>query len=89
MTLSPQNNSGLLKVHAATLRAKQAAGPYVLKDFDIARMSDVPGELTTYGSSKFESFAVRGFALSSYSNEPYYDPAVQQKLEFLQKLAAP
>jgi len=87
MTLSPDNKSGLLKVHAATLRAKQAAGPYLLKDFDITRLPDSAGELTTYGSSKIISFAVRGFPLDSYSNEPYNDPAAQQKLEFLQKLA--
>lgn len=87
MTLSPDHKSGLLKVHAATLRAKQAAGPYLLKDFDITRLPDTAGELTTYGSSKVKSFAVSGFSLDSYSNEPYNDPAAQQKLEFLQKLA--
>ena len=88
LALSPDNRSGLLKVHAVTLRAKQAAGPYVLKDFDITRMPDAPGDLTGFGSAAVESFAVRGFPLDSYSHEPYQDPEAEEKLAFLKKLAA-
>ena len=87
MTLSPTQKTGLLKVHAATLRAKQAASSYLLKDVDITRLPDNAGELTSYGSSVASSFAVRAFPLESYSHEPYNDPAAQQKLAFLQKLA--
>lgn len=87
-TCPPDNRNGLLKVHTVTLRAKHAAGPYVLRDFDITRLPDTPGELTSYGSAAVESFAVRGFPLDSYSNEPYVDPEAQQRADFLKKLAA-
>lgn len=87
LALSPDSPSGLLKVHAVTLRAKRSAGPYVLKDFDITRLSDVAGDLTGFGSASAESFAVRGFPLDSYSHEPYQDPDVEEKLAFLKKLA--
>lgn len=88
LDLSSDNRNGLLKVHTVTLRAKHAAGPYVLRDFDITRLPDTPGELTSYGSVAVESFAVKGFPLDSYSNEPYVDPEAQQRADFLKKLAA-
>jgi hypothetical protein len=85
--LSAQNSAGLLKVHAVTLRATAAEGPYVLRDIDITRMPDKPGDLTAYGSTTGETFAVRGFPLDAYSHEPFEDPAAKQRLEFLQKMA--
>ena len=88
ISLSPEIKSGLLKVHAVTLRAKRAAGSYILRDFDISRMPDSPGKLTSFGSAASESFAVRGFPLDSYSHEPYQDPAAEEKFAFLKKLAA-
>ena len=51
-------------------------------------MPDSPGKLTSFGSAASESFAVRGFPLDSYSHEPYQDPAAEEKLAFLKKLAA-
>lgn len=88
LPLSADQATGLLKVHAVTLRAKGAAGPYVLRDIDITRLSAHPGEPSGHGSSAAETFAVRGFPLDSYSNEPWQDPVAQQRLEFLEKMAA-
>lgn len=85
--LSAEARVGLMKVHAVTLRAKGAAGPYVLRDIDISRQPDQPGDATGYGTTAAESFTVRGFPLASYSSEPWQDPAAQQRLDFLKKLA--
>jgi hypothetical protein len=86
--LTRENNRGLLRVHAATLRSQGDPGPYVLKDFDITIPSPKPGVRTAYASSAKESFTVQGFDLSFYSEEEYVDPKNQQRLEFLQKMAA-
>lgn len=85
--LSGSKPEGVLKVHAVTLRAKGAAGPYVLRDIDITRLPAEPGEPAGYGSAAAPTFAVRGFPLDSYSQEAYVDPAAQERLEFLKKLA--
>lgn len=85
--LDSGNSSGLLKVHAETLRSKGFAGPYVLKDFNVTRSPSAPGDLTGYGSSKEESFVIQGFDLDSYSREAYEDQQSQQRLQFLQKMA--
>lgn len=85
--LSEQENEGLLKIHASTLRSKGYEGPYVLKDFDITRGPAKPGDRTGYGASVAKEFSVQGFDLNSYSHEPYHDPKSQQRLEFLQKMA--
>lgn len=87
-TLSAGNVTGLLKVHATTLTEQGLAGPYVLTDINLMRMPAAPGEQTRYGSSQAESYPVNGFPLDSYSDEPYQDPAAQQRLEFLEKLSA-
>ncbi|HEX5276139.1 MAG TPA: hypothetical protein VFW42_00550 [Fluviicoccus sp.] len=88
LALSPANPAGLLKVHAVTLRTKGTEGPYLLKDFDITRLPDAPGDATGFGSTALETATVRGFPLDSYSPEPYEDPAAAEKLAFLQKMAA-
>lgn len=85
--LSAQDSGGELRVHAVTLRARGIDGPYVLRDVDIQRIPDQPGDPTGYGSSLADNYAVNGFPLDAYSPEPYEDPAARQRLEFLQKLA--
>lgn len=75
-----------MKVHAVTLRAAGEAGPYVLRDIDITRLPDQPGQPTGYGSAAADMFAVRGFPLASYTNEPWEDPEARQRTEFLRKL---
>lgn len=76
-----------LKVHAVTLRAKGDAGPYVLRDIDITRAPDAPGDATGYGSSAADRYDVRGFPLAAYSEEAWVDPANEQRQKFLEKLA--
>ncbi|MDF1629886.1 MAG: hypothetical protein P1U78_08835 [Alcanivoracaceae bacterium] len=85
--LSSDNDTGLMKVHATTLREKGIAGPYVLTDINVMRMPSAPGEQTQYGSAAETSYPVAGFPLNSYSEEPYQDAATQQRIEFLQKLS--
>jgi hypothetical protein len=85
--LDSGSETGLLKVHAETLRSKGFAGPYILKDFNITRSPSAPGELTGYGTSKSESYDIQGFDLDSYSREKYEDKSSQQRLQFLQKMA--
>ena len=85
--LSEQDNTGLLKVHAVTLRDKNAPGPYVLKDFNIMRSPARPGDLTRFGSAVKSEYTVRGFSLDSYSDEPYVDPQAQQSQEFLDRIS--
>lgn len=85
--LTKSENTGLLKIHASTLRSKGYAGPYTLTDFNITRRPEKPGDTTGYGRSKEDSYTVKGFDLSFYSQEEYVDPKNQQRLEFLQKMA--
>lgn len=75
-------------MHAVTLRAAGEAGPYVLRDVDITRLPDQPGDATGYGSAVAASFPVRGFPLDAYSNEPWDDPEARQRLQFLQRLSS-
>jgi len=86
-SLSSQNNSGLIKVHASTLRSKGDPGPYLLTDFNITKSPARPGDKTGYGSSELSSAHVQGFSLNNYSNEAYEDPQNRQRLEFLQRMA--
>ena len=85
--LSQNENTGLLKIHASTLRSKGCIGPYILTDFNITRRPEKPGDTTGYGHSKEDFFTVKGFDFSLYSEEDYIDPKNQQRLEFLQKMA--
>jgi hypothetical protein len=85
--LDAQNSSGLLRVHAETLRAMQAPGPYLLTDFDITRSPARPGDKTGYGSSAKPAFPFTGFSLDSYSDEPFVDEASRQRQQFLDKLS--
>ena len=85
--LESGSDTGLLKVHAETLRSKGFAGPYLLKDFNITRSPSAPGEQTGYGTSKSESYDIQGYDLDSYSREKYEDKHSQQRLQFLQKMA--
>jgi hypothetical protein len=78
---------GLLKAHATTLREKNNAGPYVLTDINVMRMPSAPGEQTRYGSTKQTSYPVAGFPLTSYSDQPYEDPATQQRIKILEALS--
>ena len=87
-TLSRGAGIGLMKVHSAVLRAKGAAGPYRLSGIDVKRMPSKPGDATRYGSSRMPTYPVSGFPLDSYSNEPYVDPLVQQRVEFLRRLSS-
>ncbi len=86
--LSEGSSSGLVRVHAATLRNGGDPGPYLLKDINVTKSPENPGERTGYGSSASDSFLVQGFHLNSYSEEPYENPQTKQRLEFLQRLAA-
>ena len=86
-TLESGRSSGLLKVHAETLRNKGFSGPYILKDFNITLSPAAPGEQTGYGSSKHASYDIQGFDLDSYSREAYQDQHSEQRLQFLQKMA--
>jgi len=85
--LTKRENTGMLKIHASTLRSKGFIGPYSLTDFNITRRPAKPGDKTGYGRSEEESFTVGGFDFSFYSQEDYVDPKNQQRLEFLQKMA--
>lgn len=85
--LSSGRDSGLLKVHAETLRSKGFAGPYLLQDLNITRSPATPGDQTGYGRSEHETYEVQGFDLDSYSREAYQDKHSQQRLQFLQKMA--
>ncbi len=85
--LSAQAPVGLMKVHAETLRAMQAPGPYVLTDFDIVRSSSWPGDSSGYGSAIKDAYEVAGFSLDRYSDEPYVDAQAQQRLQFLQRFS--
>lgn len=85
--LTDGNTSGVLKVHAATLRNQGSAGPYILKDFDITRGPAGPGQGTHYGSSAQAEFSVNGFDLNFYSDEEYSNPKNQKRLEFLKAMA--
>ncbi len=85
--LDGSESEALVKVHASTLRAKQAPGPYLMKDINLTRGPARPGDKTAYGSSAKESFRVSGYDLEVYSQEEYVDPKAQQRLEFLQKMA--
>jgi hypothetical protein len=87
LTLTREENEGLVRVHAATLRAKGSPGPYLLKDINITMPPPGPEDTTGYGSSTTESFRVQGHDLDQYSDEPYDDPQNRQRLEFLQKMA--
>jgi hypothetical protein len=51
------------------------------------RMPSAPGEQTGYGSTSQASYPVSGFPLTSYSDEPYEDPATQQRIRFLEALS--
>jgi len=84
--LAAGNSEGLLKVHAVTLRESGEAGPYVLRDVDIRRVPDQPGDPTTFGTAIAEVYEVNGFPLDAYSAEPWVDPEAQERLEFLRKL---
>lgn len=85
--LSAETDVGLLRVHAAVLRDQSSAGPYVLRDISVERPPARPGDQTGYGSASAAAFAVAGFALDQYSDEPYVDPQAQQRLEFLERLS--
>lgn len=84
--LSEGDSEGLLKVHAVTLREKVAAGPYVLRDIDIRRVPDQPGDATRFGTSARDRYDVRGYPLDAYSHEPWEDPEALERIEFLKKL---
>ncbi|MCG8673353.1 MAG: hypothetical protein MI867_28445, partial [Pseudomonadales bacterium] len=86
--LSKDNNQGLLKVHSATLHAKQASGPYLVKNFTIIRQPSFPGDKTSYGSSLFAEHEIKGFELSEYSDNQYQNPNATQSLVFLEKLSS-
>jgi len=85
--LTARENSGLLKIHASTLRSKGFVGPYTLSDFNITRGPANPGDKTGYGEAEQDAYKVQGFDFSLYSQEAYEDPKNQQRLEFLQKMA--
>jgi len=85
--LSEQDNTADFKVHAVTLRAMGFDGPYVLKDFNLSRGPARPGDLSGYGLSLNDYFDVNGHDLSLYEDTEYVDPATQQRLEFLHRMA--
>lgn len=87
VVLSEEAPMGLLKVHAETLRAMAAPGPYVLTDFNIRRSPSWPGDASGYGSALQAAYPVAGFPLDAYSTEPYVDAQAQQRLQFLEQLS--
>lgn len=87
LNLTEQSGEGYLKAHAVTLRAQSAPGPYTLTHINITKAPAAPGDATGYGSSLKTAYGLPGFDLDHYSNEIYDDPAMKQRLAFLQKLA--
>lgn len=85
--LNGNENQGLLKVHAVTLRAQGYAGPYVLRDINITRGPARPGDRTGYGTASIEQYDVEGYDLSIYDDTEYVDPKSQRRLDFLKRLA--
>jgi hypothetical protein len=85
--LSESNHTGLLKVHAVTLRARQEPGPYLLRDFDIIKEPDRPGTPTRFGSSLIVEQRINGFDLDAYSYEPYQNPQFEKTLPFLEAIS--
>ena len=79
-----------LRVHVVTLKDKQAAGPYVLKDILVQRLPDELGGDSAYGAAPADAeYKIKGFALDRYSQEKFSDPVLQEKLNFLEQLALP
>ena len=79
-----------LRVHVVTLKDKQAAGPYVLKDILVQRLPDELGGDSAYGAAPADAeYKIKGFALDRYSQEKFTDPVLQEKLNFLEQLALP
>ena len=65
----------------------QAPGPYLLSGFNIRRSPSWPGDTAGFGSALESDYAVAGFALDSYSDEPYVDEQAQQRLQFLEQMS--
>lgn len=87
-----ENLSGLkddiaFKVHSSLLRESNAAGPYMLREFNITKVPAIPGQKTEYGISEKDQYQANGFPLDQYSNEPYIDPMNQARLNFLKQMA--
>ncbi len=87
MMLTEETPTGVLKVHAETLRHKGLAGPYTLTQLNIKRLPAHPGDATGYGASTQAHFPVNGFPLESYSNTPYQNTQNERRLNFLRQLA--
>lgn len=85
--LNGNDNQGLLKVHAVTLRAQGYAGPYILRDINVTRGPAKPGDRTGYGVASAEQYDVAGYDLSIYDDTEYVDPKSQRRLDFLKRLA--
>jgi len=85
--LTKAENIADVKVHAVTLRRVGFAGPYTLRDINITRGPAKPSDKSGYGMATKESYQIKGFDLSFYSDEAFVDPKNQQRLEFLQKMA--
>lgn len=77
-----------LQVHATTLRTKQNAGPYILKDFDIIRQPSRPGDQTGYGTSLLPQHSVKGHDLESYDHSPYKDEQIENRIRFLETISS-
>lgn len=79
-----------MRVHVVTLKEKQAAGPYILKDILVQRLPDELGGDSAYGSAPTDAeYKIKGFPLDKYSQEKFTDPVLQEKLNFLEQLALP
>ena len=79
-----------MRVHVVTLKEKQAAGPYVLKDILVQRLPDELGGDSAYGAAPADAeYKIKGFALDRYSQEKFSDPVLQEKLKLLEQLALP
>ncbi|MGK5091180.1 hypothetical protein WDW89_04080 [Deltaproteobacteria bacterium TL4] len=65
-----------LKVHIATLKAKNDTGPYVLTTFILSNVSE---SKVAYGDAAKLSFVVGKHDFSEYKDEEYVDPVRQKK----------
>lgn len=75
-----------LRIHKSVLGTNE--GPYQLTTFQLEKMSASPSELTEYGTSLQESYAVESLALSLLADEPYHPTENELKrLQFLEKMA--
>jgi hypothetical protein len=86
-SLQAPEDSAVLKVYAVTLRAQSAPGPYKLGQIEVTCLPKSPGDSTKYGNTLNKTYDVNGLGLAQYSDEPYQNNKLEQRLQFLQRLS--